>query len=328
MLSRRDILRLGLGTALAGLPFGCATAPRPVRDVLVIGGYGLFGVVTDVTLRLQPRYKVRRLVEAVDADQLMPTLRRRVAAGCRYGDFQYDIDPTSDGYLTRGVLSCYEPVPDATPMPQQQATLSTEDWAELIHLAHLHPGRAYQRYTQAVLSTHGQIGWCDTQQRSIYDPHYHERLDRRTHAAVKATELLTELYVPRDALARFLHDAAELLRPGRAPVIYGNIRLIERDTQTFLAWAREPFACIIFNLHCTHTRAGVAEAKQTFRDLIDLAIRYEGNYYLTYHRWARREQVAQCYPQFAEFIQLKQKYDPQERFQSEWYRHYRACSRR
>lgn len=30
-----------------------------------------------------------------------------------------------------------------------------------------------------------------------------------------------------------------------------------------------------------------------------------------------------CYPQFAEFLRLKRVYDPEERFQSDWYRHYR-----
>ena len=40
--------------------------------------------------------------------------------------------------------------------------------------------------------------------------------------------------------------------------------------------------------------------------------------------WATRAQVEACYPQFVEFLRLKKKYDPQERFQSEWYRHYRT----
>ncbi len=43
-----------------------------------------------------------------------------------------------------------------------------------------------------------------------------------------------------------------------SPVIYGTIRLIERDEESFLAWAREPWACIIFNLHLEHTSAGFA----------------------------------------------------------------------
>ena len=60
-----------------------------------------------------------------------------------------------------------------------------------------------------------------------------------------------------------------------------------------------------------------------FRGLIDLAIERDGNYYLTYHKFATRKQVLACYPQFEKFLALKLKYDPGERFQSDWYRHYR-----
>ena len=49
-----------------------------------------------------------------------------------------------------------------------------------------------------------------------------------------------------------------------------------------------------------------------------------GSYYLTYHRWATRKQVETCYPQFPEFLRLKRRHDPEERFQSDWYRHYKA----
>lgn len=36
------------------------------------------------------------------------------------------------------------------------------------------------------------------------------------------------------------------------------------------------------------------------------------------------KQVLRAYPQFVEFLKLKKKYDPGERFQSDWYRHYKA----
>ena len=93
---------------------------------------------------------------------------------------------------------------------------------------------------------------------------------------------------------------------------------------SFLAWAREPWACIIFNLHVAHTEDGVRKAATDFRRLIDRAIEWGGSYYLTYHRFAERQQVEACYPQFAEFLNLKRRHDPDERFQSDWYRHYRA----
>ena len=75
------------------------------------------------------------------------------------------------------------------------------------------------------------------------------------------------------------------------------MRLIERDEETFLAWARERFACVIFNLHVEHTPAAIERAVGTFRGLIDLGLARGGSYYLTYHRWARRDQVERAYPQ-------------------------------
>jgi len=59
------------------------------------------------------------------------------------------------------------------------------------------------------------------------------------------------------------------------------------------------------------------------RELIDLAVARGGSYYLTYHRWARRDQVEACYPQMREFLERKLQFDPDEVFQSDWYRHYR-----
>ena len=50
-----------------------------------------------------------------------------------------------------------------------------------------------------------------------------------------------------------MHDVArDVLRRG-ANIVYGTVRLIERDDESFLAWAREPYACVIFNLHVEHT---------------------------------------------------------------------------
>jgi FAD/FMN-containing dehydrogenase len=136
--------------------------------------------------------------------------------------------------------------------------------------------------------------------------------------------MITEVYVPRERLAEFMETVREDFRLHSTELIYGTIRLIEKDDESFLAWAREAWACIVFNLHVTHSQAGIEKAQADFRRLIDRAIQFGGSYYLTYHRWASREQVMACYPQFSEFLRLKRKYDRDELFQSDWYRHYRA----
>ena len=91
-----------------------------------------------------------------------------------------------------------------------------------------------------------------------------------------------------------------------------------------LAWARQRFACVIFNLHVDHDARGLAASADAFRRLIDIAIQHGGSYFLTYHRHATREQVRTCYPMFEQFLAAKRQMDPQGVFQSDWYRHYRT----
>ncbi len=134
--------------------------------------------------------------------------------------------------------------------------------------------------------------------------------------------VISELYVPRHHLADFLREASKELRQRRIVVIYGTVRLIERDDETFLAWAREPWACVIFNLLVEHSDQGRQRAADAFRMLIDLAESFGGTYYLTYHRHASSAQVSRCHPRIGEFLRYKQELDPAGVFQSDWYRHY------
>jgi FAD/FMN-containing dehydrogenase len=301
----------------------CSRRENPELFKLAIGGYGLFGFIYSATLRLVPRRKVRRVVAVVEADQLPTAFADRIRDGFVYGDFQFAIDSNSKDFLWRGILSCYEPVADETPLRADQRKLSDQDWKSLLYLAHASPSVGFEKYVSHYLSTSGQIYWSDAQYVSDYFEDYHRELDVRLGAKVPGTEVIGELYVPRDQLPSFLGDARDTLHQSNAPLIYGTIRLIERDTESFLAWARQPYGCVIFNLHTPHSPEGKRNTAEAFRRLIDLAIKYDGSYYLTYHRYATRRQLEACYPQFREFLRLKSHHDPAGRFQSDWYRYHR-----
>ena len=291
---------------------------------LAIGGYGLFGFIYSTKLRLAPLRKLRRIVRLIGVPELPAGFAERIRDGCLYGDFQFAIDPKSDDFLHRGIFACYEPVAESTALSSDSRNLTAEDWKGLIHLAHIDPTRAFERYSQHYLATSGQVYDSNQQYASDYFEDYHRELDAKLSAAEPGTEVIGELYVPREILPRFLAQAREDLRlPKAAPLIYGTIRLIEKDAESFLGWAKQSYACVIFNFHTPHTAEGLARTRNTFRQLIDLALQHDGNFYLTYHRYATRNQVLACYPQFPEFLRLKLHYDPEERFQSDWYRHYK-----
>lgn len=88
------------------------------------------------------------------------------------------------------------------------------------------------------------------------------------------SEVIGEIYVPRERLVDFMHAAAAGFR------------------------------------------------RHAVGRLIDMAIARGGSFYLTYSRAATAEQVRACYPDIAQFFEAKRRYDPQQRFQSSWHRHY------
>ena len=290
---------------------------------LAVGGYGCFGVIASLRLRLGVRRRLERIVEIVDVGDASALFEERIGDGFLYGDLQYGIANDSDDFLSRGVFACYRPVDDEPSIPEQQRELSGDDWMRLAALSHADKQQAFEAYSQYYLSTSGQRYWSDTHQLSDYYDNYHELLTQQLGEADKASDPITEIYVPRARLADFMAAARTDFRRHKVNVIYGTIRLIEQDDESFLAWATQPWACIIFNIHTVHTPAGIEHSRQTFRRLIDLALARGGCYYLTYHRYASRQQVQAAYPRFSEFLRLKQQYDPDERFQSDWYRHYR-----
>lgn len=317
-----DIERLTLVNA-SGDVLTCSREENAELFSLVIGGYGLFGVILDATLRLSPRQCVRRHVDIIDIDDALNAIYRRVADGCIYGDFQYAIDPTNNSFLRRGVFACYHPVsvdPESISAPEED--LPPQAWLELMRLAHTDKAKAFQQYSQYYLSTHGRLYWSDTHQLGTYIPSYAEFLAKMNmQEKVEETLMITELYVPPQKIVEFMERARQVLRTTGVEDIYGTIRSIHQDTTSFLPWAREHFACIIFNLRTPHSAKGLEQTKTAARGLIDAAAGLGGSFYLTYHRWATREQLLECHPRLPEFIARKQALDPHGVFMSDWYRH-------
>ncbi len=248
----------------------------------------------------------------------------RISGGALYGDFQYKTDVVAPDFMKVGVLSTYHPVPLDTPIPPAQKRLTPDNWDELLMLAHIRKSEAFERYSRYYLGTNGQVYWSDVQQMGYYNNAYEDYLRRTIPDYAPGSLMITEIYVPRQRLSEWTARVAEDAKAHAFDVVYGTMRLIEQDGESFLAWAKQDYACVIFNLRVRHTPEGIAKAQDDFRRLIDRALEFGGSYYLTYHRWARKDQVLQAYPQFPEFLRLKLQYDPQERFQSDWYRHYKA----
>ena len=207
------------------------------------------------------------------------------------------------------------------PIPERQRRLSQADWNRLLELAHRDKRRAFEEFAAFYLATSGQLYWSDTHQLNLYLETYHERA-RSASGHVRSRQRDDHGAVRAASPSRRIHGCrTEDFRTHQVDFIYGTIRLIERDSESALPWARDRYACVIFNLHIDHLPQNIVEAREAFKRLIDHAMAFGGSYYLTYHRFARRDQLLTCHPGIEAFLSAKHRFDPAGMFQSDWYRH-------
>ena len=290
---------------------------------LAIGGYGLCGIITAVGLRLVPRRKVRRNVATLTLAEAIAFVERHASNETAFGYFQYNTDETSLEFMRTGILTTYGIVSDDTPIGDASTDIDEAPLSSLLELAHKDRRSAYRHYATFELSKNGNVEWSDLHQLSSYPSGYHTKMDQHHPDLRKGADLIWEFYVPRGELISFLEEARRLLLKSETPLIYGTVRFIEQDRDSFLAWAKKRYACVIFTPHFPDGVPEKRKASELYRQLAQAANKRAGSFYLTYNRFAGRSEMNDAYPQFAEFLQLKRKYDPTELFQSEWYRHYR-----
>ena len=291
---------------------------------LAVGGYGLFGIITRVGLRLVPRGKVRRHVEARTIAELIALIEGRTAAGAPYGYFQYSIDETSPDFLRTGILTTYENVPPETPLGTESADIDSKLLTALLEIAHRDRGSAYRRYAKLELAKDGNVEWSDLHQLSSYTGGYHQGIEKRLGADYAGADLILEVYVPRTELISLLEEARRILLTAGTPLVYGTVRFTEQDKDSFLAWAKKRYACVVFSPHTSGETQALKKTGEVCKQIIRAANKRGGRFYLTYNRFATRDELASAYPQFPDFLNLKKQHDPREIFQSDWYKYYKG----
>ena len=108
--------------------------------------------------------------------------------------------------------------------------------------------------------------WSDMHPLSIYPDNYRREIDAKLHAPYPASEVIGEIDVPRPLLKGFFDKVREDFRKNKGDLIYGTVRRIERDHESFLPWAKQPYACTIFNLHTVLTRRAFRKRAMPFAD--------------------------------------------------------------
>ena len=151
-----------------------------------------------------------------------------------------------------------------------------------------------------------------------YDVAELEPMDRK-----RSTYVLQEYFIPVGRLEEWLPRMKRVFNDFDVNVINISIRHALGDPGAKLAWARgESFAFVVYYKQDTNADEQARVATWT-RAMIDEVLSVGGSYYLPYQPHATDDQFHRAYPGATEYFEIKQHYDPDNKFTNKlWDRYY------
>ncbi len=294
---------------------------------LVIGGYGLFGVILDVTLQLTDDVfyvsEMKQLNYEAYASHFQQHILADETIGLHYA--RLSIAPNSfleDMYLTNYKLVREDnelyPVDEMT--FDQLTTLEEEKNVGrnkfLFNLSRKFDwGKGMSWYVQQqFLSDEGLI----LSRNNAMSP-FIEFLE---YESAKNTDILQEYFVPLDQFASFVDGIREVVDSEDLNLLNATVRYTKASDEGFLNYAKEDTFAIVLLFNHPLSDVGIDHMEQATQKIVDLALAHGGTYYLTYQLYPNPTQIRAAYPEIDAFFEKKRAYDPDERFMNQFYEKY------
>jgi FAD/FMN-containing dehydrogenase len=301
-----------------GTVVACSRDENSELFSLVLGGYGLFGIILDVQLTVIPnaRYRIERIV--VPAGRAMETYHRRMTQEQHPPMIYARMDVSKDNFLNEVLLYVL------TEDPPEDGVLAPIAPAGMVSLRRsIFRGSADSDYGK-------RLRWnAETKfNQPISAKHYtrnqmmDEGVEVFQNRSDATTDILHEYFVPANRLADLVVAMQRIIPSSDANLLNVTIRSVEEDPDTFLRYADQAMLSAVMLFEQPRTSAGDDQMRQLTQRLIDAVLSLGGRHYLPYRLHATQQQFDRAYPQAKQFFALKRQHDPEELFVNLFYLRY------
>jgi FAD/FMN-containing dehydrogenase len=298
---------------------------HPELFSLVIGGYGLYGVILDVTLRLAPDELYEQHAVAMDYRAFPRYFAEQVQTdtGVVLMLARPSIDPDSAEFLREIVVVTWRRAP-----PGRAGSYElTEEANVLRDRFFLGLSRRFDWAKSLRWSLQKKIELGAGEQRVVSRNNAMRPplapLELLNHTSRRNTDIIQEYYVPVEHFVAFMDRFRDILRTGRMNVLSSTVRYVSPNATPALAYApTRPAFAIIQMSNVGLSAHAQAHARDVTRRLVDAALEFGGTYYLTYQLYPTAEQLHRAYPHARRAFDRKRFYDPDELFTNQFYEAY------
>ena len=276
-----------------------------------LGGYGMFGVITEVELQTVPnavyRISSRTLAPAEFDAKWKELVSDNKDVQMAYGRLSIN----SRHLFEQALLTTFTLIPDA-----KADALSHLGGFEYILRRSIYrmgvnndAGKELRWRLETKLGE--SIGRESMSRNDILNEpsgNYADRFPWRT-------DILHEYFIPRANMVQFLELARKPILAHHANLMNVTIRQVLPDKITALPYAREE--CFSFVMLFNYNKRSAPDYAALTRELIEAALQCGGTYYLPYRLDATPQQLHRAYPMLDEFIRAKDAEDPKRIFRNQ-----------
>jgi FAD/FMN-containing dehydrogenase len=281
-----------------------------------IGGYGGVGVITEVELDLAENVRIERAVASVRLEEYVQHFHDKVLADPRAILHNADLLPPAFDApvsVTWRRVAQDKPLTEAARLIERGKPYDIEQnviWA----LTELPGGNRLRTAVIHPLLNRGPVVKWLNHEASLDVA----ELEPRTRAV--STYVLQEYFIPERGFLSFARAMGAVLQAHDVEALNISIRHSPADQVSLLPWAREDvFSFVLYYKQRTWKSAREAVGRWT-RELIDVALRHGGRYYLPYQPHATKGQFEAAYPEAAQWRFVKRSVDPTGKLSNELWR--------
>ncbi|MFS0671572.1 FAD-binding oxidoreductase [Ornithinibacillus sp. 179-J 7C1 HS] len=287
---------------------------------LVIGGYGLFGIILDVTLHLteDELYQIRS--KSIDYQDYPEYFIQEVQQNedIRMHIARLSVAPETllrDMYVTDYEL--VENQDDITNYDKlKRETIAAPSKFMLGLARHSDWGKDLLWKVQDKFYT-GQDGNYITRNNAMRGASKFMEYDN-----ARKTEILQEYFVPVDKFTSYLDDLRVVLEKEDLNLLNITVRYVNEDEEAVLSYAKEDMFALVLLINQGRDKKEIEQTEKVIQKMIDVTLKHNGSYYLPYYSYPTQAQMDEAYPRNKEFFEQKKQFDPNELFMNLFYKEY------
>lgn len=298
---------------------------------LVVGGYGLFGIVLDVDLDVTDNVIYATSRQVVDYKAFPDLFATELASNQKLGLFYGHLSTAPQSFLQEMILYKYEQADgaevDVPPLAEVSATklrrfvLNFSKQGALAMRLKWYAEKYIEPRMESCLVTRNQAMKDGEACLVSRNEPMHDSVKYLKNNLKNDTDILQEYFIPRDQFVPFVDGLRQILTANRTNLLNASVRVVHQEDNT-LNYAPTNMFSVVLYINQPTTAEVNQRMEMTTRQIIDLALSVKGTFFLPYQLYYTPEQLHQAYPAIDGFFEAKRRYDPELVLTNTFYERY------